>query len=69
MRIRADSLEKTAKNSFRDNIDFYFMQKRAEIWAIKDLKKLIRNYKKDQKSDTKIFHFLEVMDCHWHTKI
>ena len=53
MRIRADSLEKTAKNSFRDNIDFYFMQKRAEIWANKDLKKLIRNYKKDQKSDIK----------------
>jgi predicted Zn-dependent protease len=51
MRIRADSLEKTAKNSFRDNIDFYFMQKRAEIWANKDLKKLIRKYKKDQKSD------------------
>ena len=53
MRIRADSLKKTAKNSFRDNIDFYFMQKRAEIWANKDLKKLIRNYKKDQKSDIK----------------
>jgi len=53
MRIRADSLEKTAKNSFRDNIDFYFMQKRAEIWANKDLKKLIRNYKKDQKSEIK----------------
>ena len=53
MRIRADSLEKTAKNSYRDNIDFYFMQKRAEIWANKDLKKLIRKYKKDQKSDIK----------------
>ena len=53
MRIRADSLEKTAKNSYRDNIDFYFMQKRAEIWANKDLKKLIRKYKKDQKSDKK----------------
>ena len=51
MRIRADSLKKTAQNSFRDNIDFYFMQKRAEIWANKDLKKLIRKYKKDQKSD------------------
>ena len=51
MRIRADSLEKNAQNSFRDNIDFYFMQKRAEIWANKDLKKLIRKYKKDQKSD------------------
>ena len=53
MRIRADSLEKTSQNSFRDNIDFYFMQKRAEIWANKDLKKLIRKYKKDQKSSNK----------------
>ncbi len=53
MRIRADSLEKNTQNSFRDNIDFYFMQKRAEIWANKDLKKLIRNYKKDQKSEIK----------------
>jgi len=51
MRIRADGLEKTSQNSFRDNIDFYFMQKRAEIWANKDFKKLIRKYKKDQKSD------------------
>lgn len=51
MRIRANSLEKTSQNSFRDNIDFYFMQKRAEIWANKDLKKIIRKYKKDQKSD------------------
>ena len=53
MRIRADGLEKTSQNSFRDNIDFYFMQKRAEIWANKDLKKLIRKYKKDQKSSNK----------------
>lgn len=53
MRIRADGLKKTSQNSFRDNIDFYFMQKRAEIWANKDLKKLIRNYKKDQKSEIK----------------
>ena len=53
MRIRADSLKKNAQDSFRDNIDFYFMQKRAEIWANKDLKKLIRNYKKDQKSEIK----------------
>jgi predicted Zn-dependent protease len=53
MRIRADGLEKTSQNSFRDNIDFYFMQKRAEIWANKDLKKLIRKYKKDQKSDNR----------------
>ena len=51
MRIRADSLKKNVQDSFRDNIDFYFMQKRAEIWANKDLKKLIRKYKKDQKSD------------------
>ena len=53
MRIRADGLKKNAQNSFRDNIDFYFMQKRAEIWANKDLKKLIRKYKKDQKSEIK----------------
>ena len=53
MRIRADSLKKNVQDSFRDNIDFYFMQKRAEIWANKDLKKLIRNYKKDQKSEIK----------------
>ena len=53
MRIRADGLEKTSQNSYRDNIDFYFMQKRAEIWANKDLKKLIRKYKKDQKSSNK----------------
>ena len=53
MRIRADGLKKTSQNSFRDNIDFYFMQKRAEIWANKDLKKLIRKYKKDQKSSNK----------------
>ena len=53
MRIRADSLKKNVQDSFRDNIDFYFMQKRAEIWANKDLKKLIRKYKKDQKSEIK----------------
>ena len=57
MRIRADGLEKTSQNSFRDNIDFYFMQKRAEIWANKDLKKIIRKYKKDQKSDDRNISF------------
>ncbi len=57
MRIRADALEKNSQDSFRDNIDFYFMQKRAEIWANKDLKKQIRKYKKDQKSNNKNISF------------
>ena len=50
MRIRADSLEKDSKDNFRDNLDFYFMQKRAEVWAEKDIEKLIIKYKKDSKS-------------------
>ena len=50
MRIRADSLEKTSKDNYRDNLDFYFMQKRAEVWAEKDIEKLIIKYKKDSKS-------------------
>ena len=50
MRIRADSLEKASKDSYRDNLDFYFMQKRAEVWAEKDIEKLIIKYKKDSKS-------------------
>ncbi len=47
MRIRADSLDVSSKDSFRDNLDFYFIQKRAEIWAEKDNKKLIKKYKKN----------------------
>tara|TARA_B100000035_G_scaffold313487_1_gene327286 strand:- start:1564 stop:3006 length:1443 start_codon:yes stop_codon:yes gene_type:complete len=47
MRIRADSLDVNSKDSFRDNLDFYFIQKRAEIWAEKDNKKLIKKYKKN----------------------
>ncbi len=50
MRIRADSLEKASKDSYRDNLDFYFMQKRAEVWAEKDVEKLVIKYKKDSKS-------------------
>ena len=50
MRIRADSLEKTSKDNYRDNLDFYFMQKRAEVWAEKDKEKLVIKYKKDAKS-------------------
>ena len=50
MRIRADSLEKASKDNYRDNLDFYFMQKRAEVWAEKDIEKLIIKYKKDSKS-------------------
>ena len=50
MRIRADSLEKAPKDNYRDNLDFYFMQKRAEVWAEKDIEKLVIKYKKDSKS-------------------
>ncbi len=50
MRIRADSLEKASKDNYRDNLDFYFMQKRAEVWAEKDIEKLVIKYKKDSKS-------------------
>ena len=50
MRIRADSLEKASKDNYRDNLDFYFMQKRAEVWAEKDVEKLVIKYKKDSKS-------------------
>ncbi len=50
MRIRADSLEKASKDIYRDNLDFYFMQKRAEVWAEKDVEKLVIKYKKDSKS-------------------
>ena len=53
MRIRADGLKKNSKNSFRDNMDFYFMQKRAQIWAEKDTKKLIKIFKKNLKSQNK----------------
>ena len=38
MRIRADNISKPSEGSFRDNLDFYFMQKRSEIWAEKDTK-------------------------------
>jgi len=51
MRIRADNISKPSEGSFRDNLDFYFMQKRSEIWAEKDTKELIKKYRKDLKSD------------------
>jgi len=55
MRIRADGIKKTktSQNSFRDNLDFHLMQKRAQVWAEKDIKKLIKTYKKNQKSQNK----------------
>ena len=51
MRIRAENISKPSGGSFRDNLDFYFMQKRSEIWAEKDTKELIKKYRKDLKSD------------------
>ena len=36
-----------ATHRLRDNIDFYFMQKRAESWSEKDTRKLIKKYKKN----------------------
>tara|TARA_B100001109_G_C18853009_1_gene470271 strand:+ start:280 stop:1725 length:1446 start_codon:yes stop_codon:yes gene_type:complete len=53
MRIRAENLPKSSNDIYRDNIDFYFMQKRVEIWSEKDVKKLIKKYKKDAKSNDK----------------
>ena len=55
MRVRSDLVKKTSNNNFRNNIDFYFMQKRAEIWAENDYKRSIKKYKKEVKSlDEKI---------------
>lgn len=53
MRIRSDSLDKSFNDSFRDNIDFYFMKKRAETWAEKDNRKLIKKFKKISSSQRK----------------
>ena len=53
MRIRADGLKRSSKNSFRDNIDFYLMQKRAQVWAEKDIKELVKRFKKNLKSQNK----------------
>ena len=53
MRVRADSLEKSSKTIYRDNIDFYFMQKRAEIWSVNDNRELIKKYLKSSKSQNK----------------
>jgi len=53
MRIRAENLPESSRNSYRDNIDFYLMQKRVELWAEKDSKQLIRKYKREAKSKNK----------------
>ena len=53
MRIRADGLKNNSKNSFRDNLDFYLMQKRAQVWAEKDIKELVKRFKKNLKSQNK----------------
>jgi predicted Zn-dependent protease len=53
MRIRSDGLKNSSKNSFRDNMDFYLMQKRAQVWAEKDIKKLVKRFKKNLKSQNK----------------
>ena len=50
MKIRSDGLKKNTKISYRDNMDFYLMQKRAQVWAEKDKKKLVKTFKKNQKS-------------------
>ena len=50
MRVRADNLPKSSKNNYRDNIDFYLMQKRVEIWSEQNANKLIKRYKKNLKS-------------------
>ena len=47
MKVRADNLPKSVNTNYRDNIDFYFMQKRAESWSEKDTRKLIKKYKKN----------------------
>ena len=47
MKVRADNLPKSVNTIYRDNIDFYFMQKRAESWSEKDKRKLIKKYKKN----------------------
>ena len=55
MRVRSDLIKKNSNKNYRNNIDFYFMQKRAEIWAENDYKKSIKKYKKGVKSpDEKI---------------
>ena len=53
MKVRADNLPKSVNINYRDNIDFYFMQKRAENWSEKDKRKLIRKYKKNINSKDK----------------
>ncbi len=51
MRVRADNLPKSSKNKYRDNLDFYLMQKRTEVWSEKNVSKLMKRYKKNLKSN------------------
>jgi len=54
MRIRAEKNKKiTSNNTYRDNLDFYLMQKRVEVWASEDLNRLINKYEKGIKSKNK----------------
>jgi len=53
MRVRADSLKKSSNTIYRDNIDFYFMKKRAEVWSENDNRELIKKYLKSSKSQNK----------------
>tara|TARA_B100000575_G_C23139660_1_gene662907 strand:- start:264 stop:1706 length:1443 start_codon:yes stop_codon:yes gene_type:complete len=57
MRIRADGIKKNSQAVYRDNIDFYFMQKRAEIWSEKDTRKLLKEFKKGSNSQNKLISF------------
>ena len=55
MRVRADNLPRSSESNYRDNIDFYLMQKRVEIWSEKNAKNLIKKYKQNLNStDNKI---------------
>ena len=40
MKVRADNLPKSVNTIYRDNIDFYFMQKRAESWSETDTRQV-----------------------------
>lgn len=55
MRVRADNLPRSSESNYRDNIDFYLMQKRVEIWSEKNTNNLIKKYKQNLNStDNKI---------------
>ena len=44
------------------------MQKRAQVWAEKDIKELVKRFKKNLKSQNKIPRFQIDMGYHLHTK-